>query len=114
MTDRPHPTIDETIDAYLRMLQGANKSAATITAYRTDLDQFARFLAETNCTIATPADIRRGDITEYLAHLAARGISGTSRARKLAAVQEYFRFLLALPLMAPRPSRPAPTAPPAR
>src|SRR3954452_20649370 len=86
-------TIDTSLAAYLRTLAGANKSAATITAYRTDLLQFAAFLVETNCAIATPADVRRGDIAEYLAHLAERGISGTTRARKLASIREYFRFL---------------------
>ncbi len=105
MTDRTQSTIDETITAFLRMLQGANKSAATITAYRIDLNQFARFLTETNCTISTPADIRRGDVTEYLAHLAERGISGTSRARKLAAIREYYRFLEGEGLGATNPTR---------
>ena len=86
-------TIDDTVTAFLRTLSGANKSASTITAYRTDLFQFAHFLKETNCTIATPADVGRGDIAEYLSHLAERGISGNSRARKLASIREYFRFL---------------------
>jgi hypothetical protein len=44
------------VTAYLRTLAGANKSASTITAYRTDLAQFVAFLHETNCTIASPAD----------------------------------------------------------
>src|SRR3954452_981403 len=86
-------TIDETLLTFLRTLRGANKSAATITAYQTDLSQFADYLRETNCTISTPADIRRGDIAEYLSHLAERDMSGTTRARKLAAIREYFRFL---------------------
>ena len=41
----------------------------------------------------SPADIRRGDIAEYLSHLAEQGNSGNTRARKLAAIREYFRFL---------------------
>jgi site-specific recombinase XerD len=86
-------TIDDTVTAFLRTLSGANKSASTITAYRTDLSQVARFLAETNCTIAAPADVGRGDIAEYLPHLAEQGISGNTRARNLAAIREYFRFL---------------------
>src|SRR5215212_3435904 len=53
---------------------------------QTDLSQFAHFLGETNCTIITPADIRRADIAEYLSHLADQGISGNTRARKLAAI----------------------------
>lgn len=38
--------------------------------------------------------MERADITEYLASLAARGISGLSRARKLAAIREFFRYLV--------------------
>jgi integrase/recombinase XerD len=87
------PTIDATMTAFLRTLAGANKRASTITAHRTDLSQFARFLAETNCTIAAAADVTRTDISEYLAHLSDQHLSGTTRARKLAAIREYFRFL---------------------
>jgi integrase/recombinase XerC len=74
-------------------LASANKSASTITAYRTDLAQFAYFLSETNRTIVSPADVTRVDVAEYLAHLAERDINGTTRARKLAAIREFFRFL---------------------
>ncbi len=49
------PTLEEALARFLRTLQGANKSAATITAYRTDLAQFIAFLHETNCTVSPPA-----------------------------------------------------------
>jgi len=98
------PTIDATMTAFLRTLSGANKSASTITAYRTDLAQFARFLAETNCMIAAAADVTRTDISEYLAHLADQHLSGTTRARKLAAIREYFRFLEGEGLVASNPT----------
>ena len=87
------PIIDESVSAYLRILSGANKSAATIRAYRTDLAQFLTFLRETNCAIDVAADITRADVEEFLAHLSAQGLSGTTRARKLAAIREFFRFL---------------------
>jgi site-specific recombinase XerD len=50
-------------------------------------------LGKTNCTIATPADVSRGDSAEYLSHLAEHGMSGTTRTRKLASIREFFRFL---------------------
>jgi integrase/recombinase XerC len=93
MPNTKPPTIDESVTAFLRTLQGANKSPSTITAYRTDLAQFARFLAETNCTVAAPADITRADVSEFLGHLADRRLSGVTRARKLAALREWFRYL---------------------
>lgn len=86
-------SIEAALAAYLRTLSGANKSAATITAYRTDLQQFLTFLDETNCAIAGAGDIGRADIEEFLAHLASQGLSGTTRARKLAAIREFFRYL---------------------
>jgi len=86
------PTIEHIITSYLRSLEAKNRSRATITAYRTDLGQFATWLRETNVTIESPADVDRLDITEYLACLAERQLSGVSRARKLAAIREFFRF----------------------
>jgi hypothetical protein len=35
--------------------------------------QFVRHLQETNCTIASSADITRADVAEYLSHLGERG-----------------------------------------
>jgi site-specific recombinase XerD len=81
MSKPNRPTIDTTMTAFLRTLSSANKSASTITAYRTDLTQFARFLAETTCTIATPADVTRGDRGESRSHLGEHGMSGPTRTR---------------------------------
>ncbi len=87
-----HLSLEATLDLYLRTLAGRNRSAATIIAYRTDIGQFISWLRETNVTIETPDDVERIDVTEYLGHLADRQLSGVSRARKLAAIREYFRF----------------------
>jgi site-specific recombinase XerD len=73
-------TIDTSLAAYVRTPSGANKSAATITAYRTGLSQFLTYLRETNRTITAAAHITRADIEEDLTHLAGQGLSGTTRA----------------------------------
>lgn len=91
-TNASQPSLESTLVAYLRTLDGKNRSSATIVAYRTDVQQFIRWLRETNVTIEAPADVERLDVSEYLAHLAEHGLSGVSRARKLAAIREYFRF----------------------
>jgi site-specific recombinase XerD len=91
MAARTH-SIESTLDLFLRTLEAKNRSSATMQAYRTDLRQFVTWLRETNITIEAPADVERLDVTEYLAHLSERGLSGVSRARKLAAIREYFRF----------------------
>src|SRR5688572_29262388 len=85
-------TLESTQELFLLTLEGKNRSRATIQAYRTDLNQFLNWLRETNVTIDAPADVARLDITEYLAFLSERGLSGVSRARKVAAIREYFRF----------------------
>jgi hypothetical protein len=48
LTEAKNPTIDESVTAYLRTIARANKSAATITANRTDLAQFVAFVHATN------------------------------------------------------------------
>ncbi len=62
-------------------------------AYRTDLQQFLKWLHNNNLLAETPSDVERADVNEYLTHLARSGVSGVSRARKLAALREYFRFV---------------------
>lgn len=63
-------------------------------AYRIDLYQFIIWLKENNLAATSPDRIEKADITEYLIYLARQGLSGKSRARKLAAVREYFRYLI--------------------
>ena len=86
-------TFQETLAAFLRDLSGKNKSTATIKAYQTDLTQFFSFLAANSVTATAPAAVTKLDVSEYLSSLAKNGLSGISRARKLAAIREYFRFL---------------------
>src|SRR3712207_4822028 len=91
-TDQQLPTaFAESREAFLRGLVGKNRSEATLRAYRTDIGQFVGFLTGTNGCIASPADVTRTDVSEYLAALGQRGLSGVTRARKLAALREYFR-----------------------
>ena len=101
---QPTTTFEGPLAAFLRALGGQNKSGATVTAYRGDVRQFVGFLRETNCAVAAPADVTRADVAEYLGLLAERGMSGKTRARKLAAVREYFRFLLGHDLVAKDPT----------
>jgi len=87
-------TLEEALEGFLRSLEGRNRSQATIAAYRADLEQFINWLHQTNAVALSPADVDKLDITEYLSHLAARKLTGVSRARKLAAIREYFRHLV--------------------
>lgn len=84
----------QAVTAFLATLEGQNKSPATRRAYASDLGQFLRWLEETTYA-PSAARVERSDISDFLAHLGRNGVSGVSRARKLAAIREFFRFLVA-------------------
>jgi site-specific recombinase XerD len=86
-------TLEKGLATFLNALSGKNRSAATIRAYQTDIQQFLSYLHETNVSIQTPADVEKVDIVEYLSSLAKRELTGIARARKMSALREYFRFL---------------------
>jgi site-specific recombinase XerD len=89
---------------FLRSLEGQNASSQTLKAYRIDLAQCFAIVAECNGTVHTPAQLTRGDIEDYLAELARRHLSGVTRARKLAAVRMYFRYLVSQGLLVSSPT----------
>ncbi len=91
--DYPALTLEQGQEQFLRSLEGKNRSQATARAYRCDLTQFVAWLHENNAIITDPSAIERADVTDYLVSLGERELTGVSRARKLAAIREYFRFL---------------------
>jgi site-specific recombinase XerD len=99
----PTPTLEAAAGAFLCSLAGNNASPQTIRAYTTDVQQFITWLRETNGVIDSADEVRRLDVTEYLAHLAGRGLTGVTRARKLAALREYFRYLESIEVIARSP-----------
>jgi integrase/recombinase XerD len=75
-------------------------AAHTVEAYTRDLADFLAFIAAKGKTAKTAtADHLRA----YLAGLARKGLAPTSRARKLSAIRQFFRFLLAEGLRAGDP-----------
>lgn len=85
--DHPH------IRAFLEMM-AAERGAArnTLEAYRRDLDELDRCLERSGRALE---DATQGDLLAYLAELATNGLSPASRARKLSAVRQLYRFLVA-------------------
>src|SRR5512143_2985518 len=84
------------------MLMAERGAAAhTIDAYVRDLAEFLAFLAAKGKTAGTAtADHLRA----YLAGLAKKGLAPTSRARKLSAIRQFFRFLVAEGMRSDDPS----------
>jgi integrase/recombinase XerD len=91
------------IEAFLEML-GAERGAAsnTIEAYRRDLADFGAFLERRS----TPLDAAiSADITAYMRETSAAGLKPASRARRLSALRQLYKFLLAEGLVGSDPTR---------
>src|SRR3954467_2210244 len=94
MTTQPTtPSFDDAIERFIRTQEGRNRSPQTLRAYRSDLFQLSHWLEVENPLLIDPVDVTTDDLNEFLAHLAHEGLSGVTRARKLAAIREFFRFL---------------------
>jgi integrase/recombinase XerD len=87
---------------FLDMLMAERGAAAhTIDAYTRDLSEFLAFLAAKG---ATAKKATADHLRSFLAGLARKGLAPTSRARKLSAIRQFFRFLLAEGVRADDPS----------
>ena len=82
------------LQRYLNHLSGRNLSRYTAIAYQTDLRQFLAWLSETDVTVEGPRKITPTHISDYLSYLSGLGRSGVTRVRKLAAIREYFLYLV--------------------
>jgi integrase/recombinase XerD len=74
---------------YLRIEKGL--AALSISAYTTDISQFAEFLKKRKRVLLTA---RRTDVREFLQHLFAHQVDGRSVGRKLSALRHLYRYLL--------------------
>ena len=81
------------IETFLAMLSAERGAAAnTIEAYRRDLGDFGQFLSRRNVALAAAAT---DDVSDYFRDAAAAGLKPASRARRLSAVRQLYKFLLA-------------------
>src|SRR5581483_4432444 len=81
----------------------AERGAAshTVDAYARDLSEFLAFLAAKG---KTAGNASAEHLRAFLAALAKKGLAPTSRARKLSAIRQFFRFLLAEGMRSDDPS----------
>jgi len=84
MTDDPHRWISTFLQA-----QAAEHNAARNTqlAYGRDLLAFAEFIAPLSLAL-----VSRADVEAYLLRCAAEGLSQSTRARRLSAIRQLYRF----------------------
>lgn len=75
---------------FLEAIRAERDAAAnTILAYARDLQDFAAFLAARGAGFATAG---RPEIEAYLVDLDARGMAQATRARRLSAIRQFYRF----------------------
>jgi integrase/recombinase XerD len=90
------------LQLFLDMLIAERGAAAhTIEAYTRDLSEFLAFLAAKGKSAKTAT---ADNLRAFLAGLAKKGLAPTSRARKLSAIRQFFRFLLAEGMRSDDPS----------
>lgn len=97
-------TDGELLEDFLKVLSAERGAAPnTLAAYRRDLDDFLGYLAGVRGVALL--DTRPADISAYMAALAGEQLAPASRARKLSAVRQLFKFLAAEELIDDDPSR---------
>ena len=86
--DQDDPIVKGFLD-YLNVEKGL--TPLTVGAYKSDLIQFAEFLAARRRELA---HARREDIRAFLSQLFANGVKDRSVARKLSTLRHFYKFLL--------------------
>ena len=93
VVDGQRPGRDPLVDEFLDYLRVERRLAAnSVEAYGRDLGRYADFLSTKGA--AGPLEAGITLLREYLGWLAQRGLAASSRARGLAAVRAFYRFLL--------------------
>src|SRR6185369_4880282 len=96
------PSSDTLIERFLEMLSAERNAAAnTQAAYRRDLEDATEFMAARKVTLGNAAT---ADLSAYLATLDQRGLAARSSARRLSALRQFFKFLVAEEVRSDDPS----------
>jgi integrase/recombinase XerD len=87
------PSSEILVERFLEMLSAErNASANTRAAYQRDLADAATFLASRKSILG---EAKTEDLSAYLAALDGRGLKVRSAARRLSALRQFYKFLLA-------------------
>ena len=91
------------IESFLRYLKFEKRySAHTLTAYATDLEQFAAFLTQEDVTLESA---QYQQLRSWIISLVEDGMHPTSVNRKMASVRSFYKFLLRQKLIVLDPSQ---------
>src|SRR4029450_12013915 len=86
-------TLEQGQYVFLKALAGNNFSTESIRAYNADITQFVDFLKAVRVDWNNPRKIERLDIVEFMNRLSGMKRTGTTRARKLASIRHFLKFL---------------------
>lgn len=87
----PAAGLVESFITWLDVQKGA--SPASMRGYRTDLVQFAKYLASVGLNLEYPQSITQKNIQGWVAMLFRNGTAKSSMARKLASIRSFFHYL---------------------
>jgi integrase/recombinase XerD len=94
---------DHLIEAFLEMMSAERGAAAnTIAAYGRDLADYLGFLTRKGRRVA---DAGKEEVSSYIAGLETEGLAASSVARRLSAVRQFHRFLVADAIKPDDPTR---------
>jgi integrase/recombinase XerC len=94
----------QSLDIFLRALQGQNYSPKTLRAYGDDLTQFLAWVQKNRVDWETPNRFSRADIEGFMQYLSSQRMSGVTRVRKLAAIRKFFAFMEENKILASNPA----------
>jgi integrase/recombinase XerC len=97
-------TTTQSLQLFLRALQGQNYSPKTLRAYGDDLQQFLAWVGKNRVDFDIPTRFSRGDIEGFMQYSAAQRMTGVTRVRKLAAIRKFFMFLEENRILAANPA----------
>src|SRR5437762_564694 len=86
-------TLEQGHQVFLNALSGNNFSAESVRAYSADISQFVEYLQSVRVDWNNPRKLERLDIVGFMNRLAGMKRSGTTRARKLASLRHFLKFL---------------------
>src|ERR1700754_3346961 len=96
------PSSETLIERFLEMLSAERNAAAnTHAAYERDLEDAADFMVARRTALSLAAT---ADLSAYLAALDKRGMAARSAARRLSALRQFFKFLVAEQVRSDDPS----------
>ncbi|MFD0751205.1 tyrosine-type recombinase/integrase [Mucilaginibacter calamicampi] len=93
------------LERFIQYIQFEKRySPHTVSAYRSDLDQFMGFLNNPEVIVTHPDQITHHHIRNWMVEMMGNQIASRSISRKIATLRKYFKFLLADGVIAVNPA----------